>query len=67
MLPRLSRVACDLCVPVQGNAGMVANLLRYHSQATPLPRILLDTLSMMQQLGVVPVAPEPGAHPNAAL
>jgi hypothetical protein len=30
-------------------------------------RMLLDTWSMMQQLGAVPAAPESGAKPNAAL
>jgi hypothetical protein len=29
-------------------------------------RILLDTLGMMQQLGVVPVAPESGSNPDRA-
>ena len=30
-------------------------------------RILLDSLSMMQQLGVVPAAAESGSKPNAVL
>jgi hypothetical protein len=37
------------------------------TDSSPVVRILLDTLSMMQQLGVVPAAPESGSNPDTAL
>jgi predicted ester cyclase len=45
--------------------GMVID--RFEGRKVKSTRILLDTLSMMQQLGVVPATPEAGADPNAAL
>jgi steroid delta-isomerase-like uncharacterized protein len=45
--------------------GMVID--RFEGRKVKSTRILLDTLSMMQQLGVVPAAPESGSNPNAAL
>jgi steroid delta-isomerase-like uncharacterized protein len=44
--------------------GMVID--RFEGQKVKSTRILLDTLSLLQQLGVVPAAPESGADPNAA-
>jgi steroid delta-isomerase-like uncharacterized protein len=44
--------------------GMVID--RFEGGKVKSTRILLDTLSLMQQLGVVPTAPEAGADPNAA-
>ena len=44
--------------------GMVID--RFEGEKVKSTRILLDTLSLMQQLGVVPTAPEAGANPNAA-
>ncbi len=45
--------------------GMVID--RFEDRKVKSTRMLLDTLSMMQQLGVVPAAPESGSNPNAAL
>jgi steroid delta-isomerase-like uncharacterized protein len=45
--------------------GMVID--RFEDRKVKSTRILLDTLSMMQQLGVVPAAPESGSNPNATL
>ena len=45
--------------------GMVID--RFEGQKVKSTRILLDTLSLLQQLGVVPAAPALGANPNAAL
>src|SRR5256886_6659002 len=45
--------------------GMVID--RFEGRKIKSTRILLDTVSMMQQLGVVPAAPESGSNPNAAL
>jgi steroid delta-isomerase-like uncharacterized protein len=45
--------------------GMVID--RFEGGKVKSTRMLLDTLSLLQQLGVVPAAPEPGASPNAAL
>jgi steroid delta-isomerase-like uncharacterized protein len=44
--------------------GMVID--RFEGQKVTSTRILLDTWSLMQQLGVVPAAPEAGAPPHAA-
>jgi len=44
--------------------GMVID--RFEDRKVKPTRILLDTFSMMQQLGVVPAAPESGATPKAA-
>lgn len=44
--------------------GMVID--RFEDRKVKSTRILLDTLGMMQQLGVVPAAPESGANPSAA-
>jgi steroid delta-isomerase-like uncharacterized protein len=44
--------------------GMVID--RFEGRKVKSTRILLDTLSMLQQLGVVPAASESGAAPNAA-
>jgi steroid delta-isomerase-like uncharacterized protein len=43
--------------------GMVID--RFEEGKVKSTRILLDSLSMMQQLGVVPAAPESGSNPNA--
>jgi steroid delta-isomerase-like uncharacterized protein len=45
--------------------GMVID--RFEGRKVKSTRILMDTLSLMQQLGVVPAAPEAGSHPHAAL
>jgi steroid delta-isomerase-like uncharacterized protein len=45
--------------------GMVID--RFEGRKVKSTRILLDTLSMMQQLGIVPAPPESGANPNGAL
>jgi len=45
--------------------GMVID--RFEGRKVKATRILMDTLSMMQQLGVVPAAPESGSNPPAAL
>jgi steroid delta-isomerase-like uncharacterized protein len=45
--------------------GMVID--RFEGGKVKSTRILLDTLSLMQQLGVVPIAPESSSNPNAAL
>jgi steroid delta-isomerase-like uncharacterized protein len=45
--------------------GMVID--RFEDGKVKSTRILLDTLSMMQQLGVVPAPPESASNPNAAL
>jgi steroid delta-isomerase-like uncharacterized protein len=45
--------------------GMVID--RFEGRKVKSTRILMDTLSMMQQLGVVPAASESGSNPNAAL
>lgn len=45
--------------------GMVID--RFEDRKIKSTRILLDTLSMMQQLGVVPVASNSGSNPSAAL
>jgi steroid delta-isomerase-like uncharacterized protein len=45
--------------------GMVID--RFEGQKVKSTRMLLDTLSLLQQLGVVPTAPESGSDPNAAL
>jgi hypothetical protein len=39
---------------------------RFEGQKVTSTRILLDTWSLMQQLGVVSAAPEAGATPHAA-
>ena len=44
--------------------GMVID--RFEGRKVTSTRILLDTWSLMQQLGVVPAAPESGATPNEA-
>jgi steroid delta-isomerase-like uncharacterized protein len=44
--------------------GMVID--RFEDGKVKSTRILLDTLGMMQQLGVVPVAPESGSNPDRA-
>ena len=44
--------------------GMVID--RFVDRKVKATRILLDTWSLMQQLGVVPAAPESGATPNEA-
>jgi steroid delta-isomerase-like uncharacterized protein len=44
--------------------GMVID--RFEDRKVKSTRILLDTWSLMQQLGVVPAAPESGATPNEA-
>jgi len=44
--------------------GMVID--RFEDQKVTSTRILLDTWSLMQQLGVVPAAPESGTSPNEA-
>ena len=45
--------------------GMVID--RFEGRKVKSTRILMDTLSLMQQLGVVPAAPESGSNPHAAL
>jgi steroid delta-isomerase-like uncharacterized protein len=45
--------------------GMVID--RFEDGKVKSTRILLDTLSMLQQLGVAPTAPESGSGPNAKL
>jgi steroid delta-isomerase-like uncharacterized protein len=45
--------------------GMVID--RFEDDKVKSTRILLDTLGMMQQLGVAPTAPESGSGPNAKL
>ena len=45
--------------------GMVID--RFEGRKVKSTRILMDTLSMMQQLGVAPGAPEPGSNPHAVL
>ena len=45
--------------------GMVID--RFEDGKVKSTRILLDTLTMMQQLGVVPAPPDPASNPNAAL
>jgi len=45
--------------------GMVID--RFEGRKVKSTRILMDTLSMMQQLGVVPGAPEPGSNPHVVL
>jgi steroid delta-isomerase-like uncharacterized protein len=45
--------------------GMVID--RFENGKVKSTRILLDTLSMMQQLGVVPAAPDSGSNSNAVL
>lgn len=45
--------------------GMVID--RFEGEKVKSTRILMDTLSLMQQLGAVPPAPEAGVNPNAAL
>jgi steroid delta-isomerase-like uncharacterized protein len=42
--------------------GMVID--RFEDRKVKSTRILLDTLTMMQQLGVVPAAPQSDANPN---
>jgi steroid delta-isomerase-like uncharacterized protein len=44
--------------------GMVID--RFEGRKVKSTRILLDTLSMLQQLGFVPAAPEADSAPNAA-
>jgi steroid delta-isomerase-like uncharacterized protein len=44
--------------------GMVID--RFEGQKVQSTRMLLDTLSLLQQLGVVPAAPGSGADPNVA-
>jgi steroid delta-isomerase-like uncharacterized protein len=44
--------------------GMVID--RFEGQKVKSTRILLDTLSLLQQLGVVPADPESGSDPNVA-
>jgi steroid delta-isomerase-like uncharacterized protein len=44
--------------------GMVID--RFEDRKVKSTRMLLDTLSLLQQLGVVPAAPESGFAPNAA-
>jgi len=44
--------------------GMVID--RFEDRKVTSTRMLLDTWSLMQQLGVVPAAPEAGATPQAA-
>jgi hypothetical protein len=39
---------------------------RFEGRKVQSTRILVDTLSLMQQLGVVPAAPESGSNPPAA-
>ena len=41
--------------------------LAVYARVSRSTRILMDTLSLLQQLGVVPAAPGSGAVPNAAL
>jgi steroid delta-isomerase-like uncharacterized protein len=45
--------------------GMVID--RFEGRKVQSTRILMDTLSLMQQLGVVPAAQESGSNPPAAL
>jgi steroid delta-isomerase-like uncharacterized protein len=45
--------------------GMVID--RFEGRKVKSTRMLLDTLSLMQQLGVVPAAPASGSNPTAAL
>ena len=45
--------------------GMVID--RFEKGKVKSTRILLDTLTMMQQLGVVPIALGPDSNPNASL
>ena len=45
--------------------GMVID--RFEDRKVKSTRILLDTLDMLQQLGVVPAAPESGSNPDVAL
>jgi len=45
--------------------GMVID--RFEGRKVKSTRILMDTLSLMQQFGVVPAAPESGSNPHAAL
>jgi steroid delta-isomerase-like uncharacterized protein len=45
--------------------GMVID--RFEGRKVKSTRILLDTLGMMQQLGVVPAAPKSGSSPTRAL
>ncbi|HSF33618.1 MAG TPA: ester cyclase [Candidatus Tectomicrobia bacterium] len=45
--------------------GMVID--RFEGQKVKSTRMLLDTLSLLQQLGVVPAALESGSDPHAAL
>jgi steroid delta-isomerase-like uncharacterized protein len=45
--------------------GMVID--RFEGEKVTSTRILMDTLSLLQQLGVVPTTPEARADPNAAL
>jgi len=44
--------------------GMVID--RFEDGKVQSTRILLDTLSMMQQLGVIPAVPESGSNPDRA-
>jgi hypothetical protein len=39
---------------------------RFEDGKVQSTRILLDTLSMMQQLGVIPAVPESGSNPDRA-
>jgi hypothetical protein len=39
---------------------------RFEDQKVTSTRMLLDTWSLMQQLGVVPAAPQAGTTPHAA-
>jgi predicted ester cyclase len=45
--------------------GMVID--RFEGRKVKSTRILLETLGLLQQLGVVPAAPESGANPSAVL
>ena len=49
---------------VQGWSMVIGRFVGEKLKST---RMLMNTLSIMQQLGVVPVAPESGSNPHAAL
>ena len=57
-----------LGIPATNRAIQVGGMVidRFVDRKVKATRILLDTWSLMQQLGVVPAAPESGATPNEA-
>jgi steroid delta-isomerase-like uncharacterized protein len=57
-----------LGIPATNRAIQVGGMVidRFEGRKVKATRILLDIWSLMQQLGVVPAAPESGATPHAA-